>query len=198
MKQQLVKRIDERQFDSNPELVLDLMNIYLSEWKHRDAHFWNQAFAYFIATLTVIVLPLFNPEEKAVLFQMIPQCVFPIVGIIMSVLFLAIMLAYYKRSEACHSKYTEIIEKLPLKFQEENLKTKYSKSNEKEGSFPRFLIKLRDYFIVHSISEIGVIIIFSSLVVLAVIVLICTILKMQQHRIAHFIFQLFELYHHFY
>lgn len=39
MKQQLVKRIDERQFDSNPELVLDLMNIYLSEWKHRDAHF---------------------------------------------------------------------------------------------------------------------------------------------------------------
>ena len=57
--------------------LLDLMDIYLSEWKHRDEMLWKQVFKYFYATLVVLFLPniasflgINLPEFPAVLFPL--------------------------------------------------------------------------------------------------------------------------------
>ena len=61
---------------------LQLMEVYLSEWEHRDSSLWKQAFSYYLFTLAVIVFPYvtawtFNDSIPIT----IPFKLFPIAGI---------------------------------------------------------------------------------------------------------------------
>ena len=46
--------------DFSVENLLDLMEIYLSEWEHRSEVLWRQVFYYFYATIIVLFLPNFT------------------------------------------------------------------------------------------------------------------------------------------
>ena len=155
---------------NNTEELLHLMDIYLSEWEHRDSQFWNQAFLYFATSLTIIVLPLFTFWEEKDLLKEIPKVIFPLVGLIMAFLFMCIMLGYCKRMEVSHDIYTTLIKRLPPPFRRKQLKKEITK---KKGN-TKGLIK---FFTVHSIMKIGSIIMFSALMILALLVGILSLLN---------------------
>ena len=39
------------------EQLINLANMYLNEWSHRDSMMWKQVFSYFISCLVVMLLP---------------------------------------------------------------------------------------------------------------------------------------------
>lgn len=83
----------------NVENALNLMNIYLSEWEHRDTLFWSQIFKYFYATLVVLFLPNIASYIQVNL-PSFPAITFPVVAFIMSLVFLYVSIGYSKRLEA--------------------------------------------------------------------------------------------------
>ncbi len=108
----------------NTEQLLHLMDIYLSEWQHRDAMLWKQVFTYFYATLIVMILPYAQIVEIS-FGNIIPQWAFPLAGIIMSVAFFIIGKGYAVRLTAIGMSYDNLIQKLPeeyrrIKLQEVN------------------------------------------------------------------------------
>lgn len=110
--------------------LLDLMDIYLSEWKHRDEMLWKQVFKYFYATLVVLFLPniasflgINLPEFPAVLF--------PLAALVLSLVFLYISIGYSKRLEASGNTYQKLINLLP----EELRRISVSDPNIKFGRF---------------------------------------------------------------
>lgn len=98
------------------EELLHLLDIYLSEWEHRDTLFWKQIFTYFFSSLVVMLLPFLNawglklPDD-------IPDFIFPSIGLIMSVLFYIVSNGYLTRLKAVSVPYQALIEKLPLEYQ---------------------------------------------------------------------------------
>ncbi len=110
--------------------LLDLMDIYLSEWKHRDEMLWKQVFKYFYATLVVLFLPniasflgINLPEFPAVLF--------PLAALVLSLVFLYISIGYSKRLEVSGNTYQKLINLLP----EELRRVSVSDPNIKFGRF---------------------------------------------------------------
>ena len=110
--------------------LLDLMDIYLSEWKQRDEMLWKQVFKYFYATLVVLFLPniasflgINLPEFPAVLF--------PLAALVLSLVFLYISIGYSKRLEASGNTYQKLINLLP----EELRRVSVSDPNIKFGRF---------------------------------------------------------------
>ena len=110
--------------------LLDLMDIYLSEWKHRDEMLWKQVFKYFYASLVVLFLPniasflgINLPEFPAVLF--------PLAALVLSLVFLYISIGYSKRLEASGNTYQKLINLLP----EELRRVSVSDPNIKFGRF---------------------------------------------------------------
>ncbi|MCI8351440.1 MAG: hypothetical protein HFJ86_09815 [Oscillospiraceae bacterium] len=112
------------------ENVLYLMDIYLSEWEHRDELLWKQVFKYFYATLIVLFLPnlasFLNVDLPA-----FPQILFPIVALILSLVFLYVSIGYSKRLEASGNTYQKLINLLP----EELQRVSVSSSSIKFGKF---------------------------------------------------------------
>ncbi|MBR0405279.1 MAG: hypothetical protein IJI68_08785 [Eggerthellaceae bacterium] len=90
--------------------VISLMNIYHADWMHRDNLFWKQAFAYFLGILAVSALPFINIWDVKALPLSFPLCVFPIVGLFLSVGFLCVMLAYCKRVKMSRDSYIALSE----------------------------------------------------------------------------------------
>ena len=70
--------------------LLTLMSIYLDEWKHRDSILWKQTFTFFWATLIVMLLPFAAKYLQINIPDKLPQFLFPLIGIIMSFLFIII------------------------------------------------------------------------------------------------------------
>ena len=72
-----------------PEELLSLMSIYFTEWSHRDSLMWKQVCTFFFAAFVVTLLPFAKIWEIS-LTKVIPDFVFPIVGIVLSLIFLYI------------------------------------------------------------------------------------------------------------
>lgn len=168
------------QINSTEEL-LHLMEIYLSEWEHRDSLFWGQAFSYFAAALTIIVLPFFEFWKSTGLYEKLPKVVFPIVGLIMSFLFLCIMLGYCKRMEVSHDIYSKLIKCLPPQYRRKQLKDD-EEPEENETDFYDDSKKrkrgLVHFFTVHSVMKAGSIIMFVSLMALALFIIVITVINL--------------------
>lgn len=126
----------------NTEQLLNLMDIYLSEWMHRDLLLWQQVFKYFYAALVVMILPFIDLWGLN-LSDIIPNWVFPVVGLVLSVFFFIVGKGYAVRLTAIGISYSNLIEKLPEDIQRLKLSAIKRKS----------LVNIRlSYFIVYSMS----------------------------------------------
>ncbi len=92
--------------------ILALMDIYLTEWRHRDELLWKQVYKYFYATLIIILLPQLTQIIK-IDIPGIPAIVFGIVGLIMSGIFTLVSVGYAKRLTAIGETYQNLINCLP-------------------------------------------------------------------------------------
>lgn len=76
--------MDKQEFklqDFTIDYILELANIYLSEWQHRDEILWKQVFKYFYANLVVLFCPILLLFYKLIyllslelLFLLFPYC----------------------------------------------------------------------------------------------------------------------------
>ena len=89
--------------------TVNLMNVYLQEWMHRDDLFWKQVFKFFYAILIVILLPQISNFIKVDISFIKNKAVFPIIGIVFSFLFLYIGLAYAYRLDASGKSYQKVM-----------------------------------------------------------------------------------------
>lgn len=104
----------------NPNHIA-LMDVYLQEWCHRDTLLWTQVFKYFFSALVVIILPN-AVGGLGIEFGNIPTAVFRIVGILISLVFLYVALAYSKRLEASGKTYQNMIDMLPPEYRRVSLR----------------------------------------------------------------------------
>ncbi len=100
----------ERKDLSNSEIIA-LMDVYLNEWINRHDTLWSQIFKFFYADLIVIVLPNIASFIGITLPEM-NNIVFPIIGIIMSIVFLYISLGYVVRLRASSITYENLMNML--------------------------------------------------------------------------------------
>ena len=96
--------------------VVALMNVYLDEWMHRDELLWTQAFKYFYATLVVLFLPNLA-EFLQIDLPKFPVLLFPIIALVLSIVFLYVTIGYCKRLEASGKTYQKLINYLPNELQ---------------------------------------------------------------------------------
>ena len=105
------------------EELLSLMNIYYSEWQHRDSIMWKQIFTFFFASFIVTLLPFANIWDIS-LANVIPPLVFPIVGAALACIFLFISIGYARRFSRISDSYRKLIDYLPKDFRREQLHKK--------------------------------------------------------------------------
>lgn len=97
--------------------LINLMNVYLSEWNHRDEMLWSQVFRYFYVTVAAIFLPNIAGFLGIVLPEKLPNIIFPIAGLVLSLVFLYVSIGYAKRLEAVGKIYKKLISYLPKDLQ---------------------------------------------------------------------------------
>lgn len=114
---------------SDTDQLLELMQIYLSEWTYRDSILWKQVFTLFFAALVVIILPFAGAAWGVDFNNTLPMWVFPIVGLILTVVFLVIGRGYCLRLEAIGKSYNGLIEMLPESYKRRKLSEISSKEN---------------------------------------------------------------------
>ena len=104
----------------NTDQLINLMNVYLSEWEHRDSMLWKQVFTYFFATLIVMILPFANIWDFS-LGDKIEPWIFPVIGLLMTLVFSVIGKGYAIRLQAIGHTYGELIDKLPKEFKRQKI-----------------------------------------------------------------------------
>ena len=95
----------------NKSDVISLMNVYLSEWCHRDELFWRQIFTYFYVTLIVTVLPNIT-NGIGIEIPGMKESWFHLTGLVMAVVFMYISIAYSLRLRASSKAYEAMMELL--------------------------------------------------------------------------------------
>lgn len=141
------------------EQLLELINIYLSEWMHRDSMLWKQIFTYFFATLIVMILPFTNIVELTI-SGFVPDWIFPTIGLLMSLAFFIIGKGYAVRLTAIGTIYDTLIHKLPEDFR----RIRLNKINPNSPSNMRM-----SFFVVY--------LMYALLTTLGVVLLIISIIK---------------------
>lgn len=142
---------------SENDMIIDMLSIFLEEWKHRDSIMWEQVFRFYLATLTVSVLPYTNIINTEGLFS---KFFFHCVGIVLSVCFLYISIAYGYRLKAASETYKNMLAKIP------NNEIKRTEIGELKGS--KIVLKIAQERIV----DVLPIILFISLILVNVVFLI--------------------------
>lgn len=107
--------VQKYQIETTEEL-LELMDIYLSEWKHRDILLWRQIFTYFFVIMLIYFFP-YSANWGENLIDIFPRWISPIIGIVLSIVFLIVGIGYSTRLKASGNSYQKIIDKLPTQFQ---------------------------------------------------------------------------------
>lgn len=101
------------------DMIINLLNIYLQEYIHRDNHMWSQTYKFFFASLVIMLLP--NLTER--LGINIPEIfsshkwIFPLAGIALAIIFLYVSLGLAKRFQASSETYNKLINLLPKEVQ---------------------------------------------------------------------------------
>ena len=103
------------------EDLINLMNVYLSEWSHRDQLLWAQVLRYFYVTVIAIFLPNIAGFLGIILPEKLPHIIFPIAGLVLSVVFLYVSIGYAKRVEAIGRTYQKLMRYLPNNLQRYSL-----------------------------------------------------------------------------
>jgi len=106
--------MDEQKNEVKKEEIINLMGIYLSEWEHRDTLLWSQVFKLFYANLIVIILPNIA-SFIGIDLPSINEKIYPIIGIIMSLIFLYVGIGYCFRLMASSRTYVKLMKQLNKK-----------------------------------------------------------------------------------
>lgn len=93
--------------------LINLLEIYLSEWCHRDELLWKQVFRYFYVTILTIFLPNITSFLQITLPHNLPYIIFPLAGMFLSIVFLYVSIGYTKRLEASRKTCQKLIDYLP-------------------------------------------------------------------------------------
>lgn len=101
--------------------LLSLMNIYLTEYTYRDSILWKQCFTFFSVAFIVTLLPYANIWDIS-FGETIPNYLFPLVGILISIIFLYISNQYAQRLAAISDSYRKLIDMLPQEYRRNNLR----------------------------------------------------------------------------
>lgn len=112
-KRRITVRLKKEKIETSE--LIELMGIYLSEWEHRDTLFWSQIFKFFYAILIFILFPYLLEGlgvSDDVLLK-VPVRMFPMIGIVLSFIFLYVGLAYSARLVAINKSYINLIALLP-------------------------------------------------------------------------------------
>ena len=142
--------------------IIDLMNVYLSEWKHRDELFWIQLFKYFYATLVVILIPYVGKNFKE--FPDIPNWAIALLGFLMSLFFLYVLFGYCVRLTAVSTIYKELVYMLPEEYRRKEVEVIATKKwNKYAGKLLNFELKYLTSFIM-----------FFALNILSIFLAICS------------------------
>lgn len=99
---------------------LTLMNIYYSEWEHRDSLMWKQVTTFFSSVFVIILLP-FGEVWQIPLVDHIPNIVFPFVGIALSFIFYYITIQYAHRLSKIGTTYRKMVDLLPKDLRREKI-----------------------------------------------------------------------------
>ncbi len=102
--------------------LLALMQIYLSEWMHRDELLWKQVFKYFYATLFVLFLPNIAAFVQIELPDISPT-IFPAAALLLSLVFLYASIGYAMRLAAIGDTYQKLIDLLPEELRRVSIKS---------------------------------------------------------------------------
>ena len=114
--------------------LLSLMNLYFSEWTHRDSIMWKQIFTFFFAIFVIVLLPFANIWDVA-LVGPLPAVLFPIVGFVLTLIFLYVSIGYARRLSKIGESYRELIEHLPREYQRNSIYKKEKITRRKQLSY---------------------------------------------------------------
>ena len=98
--------------DFTVEDILNLMDVYLSEWTCRVEHLWNLIIKFFYANLVVLFLPNIS-SVLGIDYNDFHPSLFPAISSLLSVVFMYVTVANAKRVEASGKTYQNIINLLP-------------------------------------------------------------------------------------
>lgn len=98
------------QITSTMEL-LQIADLYLRDWQHRNEMYWKQMYACFSIAFFVIVFPYTNLLGQRMNF--IPCWLFHMAGFMMSVLFVLLSYSNADRLTAVGEKYRALLSELP-------------------------------------------------------------------------------------
>ena len=96
--------------------TISLLNVYLSEWSHRDKELWAKALKLYYAIPNIS--NFFN-----VVLPSLPAIIFRIIGLFLSLIFLYVTFGYAIRFQAIAETYQSIINELPEKYHRKSIKT---------------------------------------------------------------------------
>jgi len=148
---------------------LHLMELYLSEWEHRDSSLWKQAFAYFIFSFAVTVFPFVSPWNLCEqLVPYLPKWIFPLVGMVLSVVFGFVIFGYVRRFRRTGEAYRNMIKNLPERYRIKFLRNHNSLKETPKG-------EKWDYILGKNMSAVITVTMFSVLFFFALLVLIVTL-----------------------
>lgn len=102
------KEKNQEEMATDRDDIITLMGVYLSEWEHRDELLWTQVFRYFYATLIVTVLPNIATSIGINLPEVNVK-IFPIIGLVMALVFLYVGLGYAIRLRASSRTYEKMM-----------------------------------------------------------------------------------------
>ena len=106
--------------DKNAEII-HVLEIYLSDWQHRNQMFWQQNYRFFFAGLVVSLFPYVKFVSNT-LIDVMDRHIFHIVGIAIAIIYFIIVNAEAARLHALSDKYIEIIKLLPDTYQRKEIK----------------------------------------------------------------------------
>ena len=92
-----------------------LMDIYFRELEHRSNTLWSQAARFFVATITIIMLPNLTTGLGISLPQF-PEYLFRVIGLVMSLFFMYVTWTYSKKVQASSKTYSNMMSSFPKEY----------------------------------------------------------------------------------
>ena len=103
------------------ENYLELLKIYYDEWKYRHEHFWKTLVRFFVVIFFTSTLPITIQVFNGAVIPNIPLAIFPITGILLTILYLWYSLSESLRLNAVNVTMTAMIRDLFPKYERAKL-----------------------------------------------------------------------------
>lgn len=153
---------------SPPDQIIELLGIYMEEWRYRNSLFWHQLFLLYTSALVVFVLPYMEaPFKFDFTGTHISKVVFTAVGMILSFLFVYISLGNAFRAQSSRETYMSVALRLPENMRPVQIGSTSENKNDKHRNKRKF-----SFYFSPSLSKITISAMFISLIILAIVLIV--------------------------